>query len=119
MNQVTLTFDPTGISYLIGFILPPGIDIINKYVPNGKVRFLVAFLICVAAGFAVAAPKIFYAGGNIVDAFTAIGMVFAEAQVVFNLYYKDSSFRAKLQSNLPEKSTTPVSEPQPVPGENN
>ncbi len=94
-----------GATYLVGFILPPFIDVVNKRVASGKVRFGISLFVCLLSAIAITYPSL--ALGDVNSLLLALTVVFSEAQVVYNLYWKDSEARAKLQAKM-------VAEPQVV-----
>ena len=80
---------------LIGFILPPLIDLINKKISNSKTRFVVSFLTCVGVGVGMNYGKLNV--NSLGEVLGAIGVVFASAQVAYKLYWEKSSLRKRLQ----------------------
>jgi len=80
---------------LIGFILPPIIDLINKKVLDSRARFIVSFLTCVGVGVGMNYGNL--SVDSLGDVLGSIGVVFASAQVAYKLYWEKSVFRKKLQ----------------------
>jgi len=74
---------------LIGFLLPPAIDLINKRIKNSDIRFWVSVAFCSIIGFGI---SYFTFGGiapigNIVD---TIFVVFGTAQLAYKGAYEGS-----------------------------
>lgn len=88
---------------LVGIILPPIIDLINQFVNNKQVRFLVAFGICALLGVGLnwLATQFLYA--NPMSAFQSISAsilgVFGASQVTYNLGYEDSKIQDTIRGN--------------------
>lgn len=80
---------------LIGIIMPLFIDAVNRYVPHPKLRLLVAFLMCAAAGVAINAERIKYSDPY--EIMGSIAMVFASSQLVYQSFYKDSKVQKVLR----------------------
>lgn len=83
---------------LIGFILPPIIDLVNSKVPNTKLRFWIAFVICAVIGVAIKYKEL--AVGNVDVALGSVSLVFAEAQVIYYQFWQGSGVRESLQKRL-------------------
>lgn len=79
---------------LIGFILPVGIDFINKHITDSKVRYLIALAVCLLIGmiFHISELK----AGSVNEFLTTSGIIFTEAQTVYKLYWEKSSIREKM-----------------------
>ena len=79
------------IPLILGVVMPPVIDLVNKYVPNSNARFLVSIVFSLLLGGLIA----FFESGW--DAVLAnAGLVFVSAQAVYKLWYKDSKVHAKI-----------------------
>lgn len=98
-----------GAAYLIGFILPPFIDVLNKHVASSKLRFAISILVSVICGVAITYPSLAF--GDVNGFLVACAVVFSEAQVVYNLYWKDSDARAKMQAKMAAGASTPATNP--------
>ena len=83
---------------LIGLILPPAIDYLNKHVVNDAERFIVAVITCLLFALIVDYQQI--SKGNMNDLPGIALVIFAEAQIIFNLYWKNSFLRDKLQTKI-------------------
>lgn len=107
MESVT-TILPTISLYapdLIGLILPPIIELLNKDVKEENHRFIVAVIVCFTAAFFVKYNSL--VSGDINALITSFSIIFAESQVIFNLYFKKSFLRATMIERLTQ-SDDPV-----------
>lgn len=80
---------------LVGFVMPPVIDIVNRRIVNAKVRFLVSMCICVLLAVVMHAKEL--TSGNYAYLASTVGVIFTEAQVIYNLYWKESALRARVK----------------------
>lgn len=76
---------------LVGAVLPVFIDLVNKKVGSHKVKYVVALVVSAAAGAALHYTELSLTG-NLLG---TIGVIFAEAQTVYKLYWEKSEIRAK------------------------
>lgn len=83
---------------LIGIILPPIIEVVNKDVKSDEERFLVACVVCFVAACVIHYPDI--TSGNATGLFQGFVLILGESITVFNLYWRNSFLRDKLQSKL-------------------
>lgn len=95
---------------LVGLILPPFVDIVNKDVPNEEERFLVTLLVCFLVALFLKWPQI--ANGSPDQVITDGALVFMESQLIYKLYFAKSFLRSKLiqKINQPEADPTIPSE---------
>ena len=77
---------------LVGLVLPPVIDLINKHLANSVLKFWVSLTVCVVVAVAVNLDKL----NNPEDLLGKIALVFAEAQIIYKTYYEKSGIRAKI-----------------------
>lgn len=77
------------ISLVLGAILPPFIDLLTKKVTNSKLRFGISMLVCILVGVGIN-----YQTFSLSNILGSVGLVFASAQVVYRIYFKDSKFRS-------------------------
>ena len=80
------------IPLILGVIMPPIIDIVNKYVPNSNLRFLVSILFSLIVGGIIA----FFENGW-ESVLANAGLVFVSAQAVYKLWYEKSGMQAKIR----------------------
>lgn len=94
------TFVITNAPNLIGFILPPFVEYLNKDVPNENARFVISLVACLLAALAVNWQKI--AAGTMTQEqlVLLIGIIFTESQTIFKLYFQESWLRQKMQTAL-------------------
>lgn len=78
----------------VGFLLPPAIDYINRYITDSRLKFAVTLLICLVVGAIIHLGDLTW--GNIDAILSSSAIVFSEAQVVYKLYWKDSSVRNRI-----------------------
>lgn len=82
-----------GIAIVIGAVLPPVIDFINKKVQSSNWRYIISLIISLVVGAVIS----FFTGELTgVDILAAGGIVFASAQTVYKTYYADSTVRLNL-----------------------
>lgn len=84
------------LGYLVGFVLPPVIDLVNVRVSNKKVKFLIAFGISFVVGLLFNLDKF----DNPAQLAGALSLVFTETQLVYSQYWADSKARATLKKRL-------------------
>ena len=114
MNEI-LPILTTHAPNLIGFILPPVIEVLNKDIPSDKKiniglgrfsfpveeKFLATLSICLCAAAVLNIQKI--AVGSPEEVITSFGLIFTESQAVYRLYFKDSWLREKIQDATSEE----------------
>lgn len=76
---------------IIGLLSPPVIDLVNKYVPNKHVRFVVALVISFVVGGALAYVQY---GESVLQNAT---LIFAAQQTVYKLMYEDSKLQTRVR----------------------
>lgn len=83
------------LSVLAGFILPPIVDLVNNRVSDSRVRFIIALFICglIAVLFHIEEIK----DKDWMTVVGSFGIIFAEAQVVYKLYWDKSKERKALE----------------------
>lgn len=79
---------------LVGIVLPPVIDLLNSYIVDSRIRFLISFAICALLGAALAG---FSSWSTVVHMTT---IVFATAQATYNLGWKESDIRQVMKSTI-------------------
>lgn len=72
---------------LVGFVLPPAIQLLNKDVPDGRERFILTLIICILTGGVLHFSQLVF--GNPDQALGSIALLFSESQVIYRLYFKD------------------------------
>jgi hypothetical protein len=91
---------PETISAIVGFVLPPFIDIINTKVTNSKVRFLISLAICLIIGLLSVGLTQGFDLNNIDTILVSGASAFTTAQLVYKQYYEDSKARVSLKRTL-------------------
>lgn len=76
---------------LVGFVLPFFVDFINKNVANSQLRFAVSLLAAAVVATVLNLDKL--QSGSWEELLGKIGLVFAEAQLVYKLYWEKSAVR--------------------------
>jgi hypothetical protein len=80
------------IPLVLGVILPPIIDLVNKYVANSKLRYLVALVFSLVAGAIIAVVQ---SGWD--NVWADAGLVFAASQTVYKLWYEHSGLQTRIR----------------------
>ena len=80
----------------IGVLLPPIIDLINVWIPNSKLRFIVSILLCFGIGYLAHFGEI----KTFEDFFAKGGIIFSEAQIIYALYWQKSEPREALVNKM-------------------
>ena len=80
------------IPLILGAILPPVIDVVNKYVPSSNMRFLISVLFAIVVGGAMAYFE-FGMEGLLANA----GLIFVSAQTVYKMWYDHSKLQDKVR----------------------
>lgn len=89
---------------LVGLILPPLIDLINKEFISNKVRFWVAFGVCAIFGIFITYLQTgflgFKSGAELFEALSVnITSVFAYSQISYVGKYEDSKLQEKVRGD--------------------
>lgn len=104
---------------LIGFILPPIVDVLNKDIPPDKTlnlkvlrwefkfneRFIATLAICLATATMVKFNSL--QTGSYDEILKSFGIIFTESQMVFKLYFSNSNLRTQIQDVF-EKEEDPI-----------
>lgn len=83
---------------LIGFILPPFIDLINTRIADSRLRYVISMALCLAIGAVIRINEL--QAGDIGTVLKSAGIIFAEAQTVYKLYWEKSKERKTLQKTF-------------------
>lgn len=97
--QIASTHSPE----LVGFILPPIVEILNKDIDDQRERFIVSCLVC----FLVASllDWKYIAAGTPEALIGTFTIIFAESQLVFKTYFANSTIRYKISGRLDEPNS--------------
>lgn len=87
----------------IGILLPPLIEVVNKDVQNEEARFIVGCVVCFMVSILVNFQKV--QNGDFSTLPQTFLVILTEAVSVFNLYWRKSFLRNKLQEKLGTQST--------------
>lgn len=89
--------------YLIGFLLPPLVEIINKDIQSGTERYIIAIIVSLLLAAGVDWQAIM---ASHLSNFLQVFCIYAsESNFIFNLYWKNSLVRVKLKTKLAGDST--------------
>jgi len=72
---------------VIGAVMPPFIDLINRFVKNSRLRFVVSIMSTLLVGGILALAQY----GS--DIWTNTGLIFAASQTVYKLWYSESEIK--------------------------
>lgn len=77
---------------LIGFVLPPVIELVNQKISNPTVKFLVSLVISAAVAVAIKFNELKFASAE--EIFSSVALIAVEAQIAYRIYWhKDSPIR--------------------------
>lgn len=79
------------IEILIGIILPPFIDFINRYINNSHWKYAISLLVSIVIG-----AILNYQDIGIDNVLASGAVVFAAAQTVYKTYWKDAKLRERI-----------------------
>jgi hypothetical protein len=85
-----------GAELIIGAVMPVLVELIGRFVKNSNLKFIVSLLLPLLAGAALNWGSL-----NAADAGEVLGsgaIIFAAAQGVYKLYFRDSSLQKRLSS---------------------
>jgi len=85
------------ISAVVGFILPPFIDIVNTKVANTKVRFIISLVVSLVIGLVTVALTEGIDIANASSVLLAGASAFTTAQITYKQYYENSKARTGLK----------------------
>lgn len=77
---------------ILGALLPPVVDLVNRYVVNPKLRFLIAIVASVIVGGVVSVVQF-----GLDEVMTNATLIFTTSQVVYKLWYEQSSLQGKVR----------------------
>ena len=75
---------------VLGAVMPPIIDLVNRFVPHSKWRYLVSVLFSIVVGAILA----FLQYGE--DVWQNAGLIFAASQTVYKLWYENSRLQVRV-----------------------
>lgn len=78
--------------YLLGFILPPFIDLINQHIIDAKMRFWISIAICLIIATLFNLNKL----TDWKNILLLAGAIITEAQIIHKQFWGDSQTRAKI-----------------------
>lgn len=92
MNLLT----PELLAVLLGQLVPYAIDVINRYIPNSRLRFLVSVLYCLGVGVIISYEQLNFV--TIESTLDTGVIVFTSAKFAYEMYYKQSQVHHKLRN---------------------
>ncbi len=82
---------------IIGLVLPPIVDLINRFINDKSIRFLVAFFFCALFGIGLNWLQTDFTYVTRIDAFNSLSAsilgVFGASQITYQLGYGDSKIQ--------------------------
>lgn len=84
--------DTTLIPIILGAVLPPVIDLVNKYIMDRRVRFIVSVVFALIIGAVVAVFE-----NGLDDVLANAGLIFISAQMVYQIWYKESGLQSRIR----------------------
>jgi hypothetical protein len=79
------------VELIIGAVLPPFIDLVNRYIKNSRVKYGVSLLASILIGVILNYQEL-----GIENVLGSGAIVFAAAQTVYKTYWKDAKLREKI-----------------------
>jgi len=83
---------------LVGFILPPIVEVINRDVKTSRERFVVTILVCLFSAILLHWKEIEYGTPEQVALFA--GILFAESKLLYKFYFAKSDLRGGIQRRV-------------------
>ena len=85
---------------LVGVLMPPLIEILNKDIPEEKTteRFMASLALCFVVALVLRWNELMI--GSAEQVLTTFGLIFTESQIVYKTYFKDSFIRAKIKEKF-------------------
>lgn len=84
-----------GLEVLIGAVLPVLIEFVAKYVQNTNLKFIISLLVPLILGGLLNYQSLSL--GNVEAILGSGAIIFAAAQGVYKLYFRDSALQRKIQ----------------------
>ena len=81
---------------LLGLLLPPFIDIINRNTKNSDLRFLISVVFCILVGIILHMSENAWWFGGQEELTKSILTVFGAAQFSFKVFWDDSNLRNRV-----------------------
>lgn len=82
---------------LLGLVLPPAIDFLNKHVADSKLRFVVSVAVCLLVAGAIKLYEGKLNLNSVPEFLASAGIVFTEAQAVYKLFYEKSRLQTAIR----------------------
>lgn len=83
------------LNLIIGAILPPFIQLLNQYVKNSNVRYVISIVTCLGVG----SVSTYILGDlNATDMLKSAGVVFASASTTYKLFFDNTEVGLKMMA---------------------
>lgn len=89
--------------YLVGFVLPPIVEVLNRDVKKEKERYVVSLIVCFLVAILLHWKEIAYGTPEQVLAFT--GLIFMESNTIYKLYFAKSWLKDAIQKKTMVEET--------------
>jgi hypothetical protein len=89
---------------LVGIVLPPLVQILNKDVTNEIERFWITIIVCLVVGVLLHWNQLVIGDTKAVE--ISLAIIFAESQITYRLYFKNSIISQKISSIFPPNTQT-------------
>ncbi len=83
--------NPQALELIIGAVLPPVIDFVNKRIANSTWRYVVSMIVCIVIGGLLNLDKL-----SVGDVLGSAALVFGAAQTAYKMYWEKSDVRVKM-----------------------
>lgn len=91
---------------LVGFVLPPIVEVINKDAHTDEERYILAFLVCLGAAgllhgndLIVGKPDLFV---------SSLSVIFLESNALYKLYFAKSALRSNIRTYIQDPPESEV-----------
>lgn len=96
--------------YLIGFILPPFVQVLNRDVPeHGRSKYVVTGLVCIVVALLLNWKAIFETTDwqSIEMTLKTLGLILAESEAAYRLYFNNSALQQRLIVRMTAQAVPP------------
>lgn len=90
---------------LVGFILPPFVEILNRDVKQDGERYFVSLMACAFVAILLHFNEITTSSPETIV--TTAGIIFLESNTTYKLYFQDSGLRSLIKEKIGKKETLP------------
>lgn len=89
----------TNAPYLIGFLLPPFVQVLNRDIPeNGRSKFIVTTIVCFLVAVILNWRTIFAETdwGSVEATLATFSFILAQSEIAYRLYFKNSALQQRI-----------------------